>query len=204
MMREKLFPRSILLIKTSFFLLFILPLISFAYGKGICNEIKDSTKIEKPLQISISKGTLIIGIENMHNIQVDNVTEVVKITSKKVPKSSLTQEINLALSEKKSKLKISEKSEEQGAEKKIDVVFTGNPDGNSNYSKKSPQFFTAIFSPFNVLQKAAIVYSDAFQLANVKLAVKKQKLSTSLSYLQFGKYRSSSLRAPPFFTKSFI
>lgn len=171
------------------------PASTFAIGKKI--DQKGVQITETSNEIYVGEGTTIVGLLNMNDTKVINMDFKQKKKSKKISKSTFSQEMTIALSEKKAKIKTAEKVEEQVVNKNVNFFYKGNQKSDSNYSQKSRNLYTAVFSPFNVLQKTVAACADTYQIAAIKLAVKKQKFFTSLSYLQFGKYRSSSLRAPP-------
>ena len=175
----------------------VLPLLSYAYGGEKINTNTDSTTVNYPIKISIAKGTLMYGMENLHDAEVVIVKSDVKKGSKKVIKHTLSQEITIELSQKKEKIKTAEKVKYDQVSKKVDIKYSTNSTGNSNYSKKPINYFAAVFSPFNILQNTAVKSLDVYQMVAINVAFKKQKFFTSLSYLQFDKYKSSSLRGPP-------
>ncbi|WP_326986791.1 hypothetical protein [Chryseobacterium sp. MP_3.2] len=159
-------------------------------GEGFTN-----TQTE-PVEIFITSGTTVIGLENIYNVKL--VALKAKAKPKKVENSALSEQVKLAEKNSQEKLAVTKKAKELNI--KTEVIFYADPSGNSDIKKQSGSFFAAVISPFNVLQKSVLASSNSKHTATIKLEEKKQKFATSLSYLQFGPLINSFLRGPPNFS----
>ena len=81
--------------------------------------------------------------------------------------------------------------------KKPDCNFSTSPAGNSGNTQGLAKKQTGVFISYNVLQKHALASTYDKKILKIESQLIKQKFYTSLSYLQFGQYRTSSLRGPP-------
>ena len=141
----------------------------------------------------ISAGTTVVGLDQIYEVKVVSIPE--KSQPTEVSKVSFLEQANVALSEKKAKIKLSHLKNK--VHKKPDCNFSTSPAGNSGNTQGLAKKQTGVFISYNVLQKHALASTYDIKILKIESQLIKQKFYTSLSYLQFGKYRTSSLRGPP-------
>lgn len=180
------------------FIIVMLPILSFANSTELIDSPSEITppQTQNPTKIYVSQGATIVGVENISNLKIVSDTKTVQKKVKPVEKLTLSEEIQHAVVLKNVKEKEIKAATEKNIAKKTDFTFSNPLQSNSNFSQKSGNSLNAVFSPTNLLQKAAITSQYVINL-KISAELKKQKIYNSLSYLQFRKYRSSSLRAPP-------
>ena len=119
-----------------------------------------------------------------------------KSQPKKVEKSSILEQTNNTLSEKKANKKLAQLVKRiQEKAKNNFLVSSGGEAGITGGSGKTK---TAVVLPTNVLQIHALASTYDKLLISISAQLEKQKFYTSHCFLQFRKYCSSSLRGPPY------
>lgn len=189
-------------VKLSILILFCLPMFAMASQKQTDDSEKKSQNEEKPATLFVGEGVGVVGFSNIHNAKIVKVSGEKKKEAKKVKDSTLSEEMKLALSQKK----LNAAAEKKKAAAKyneivtrIDFNFNNSPVSNSDFKQKYSFGFQGVIPPFGFSQNFVIA-NYFYQLDKINTQLKKQKFYTSISYLQFKKYRNSSLRAPPQFS----
>ena len=189
---------GLLSVRLPLLLLFFLPIFLMASQKQKDNHQKNSVQKNTSAIIFVGEGADVVGFSNFHK------AKIVKVSSaqiKKAKDSTFSDRTKTALSQKKAKEKASKNQQEKNTniDKKIDFSFNNSPLSNSDIKQKSGFAFQAVISSFSFSKNFAIA-TYFYQISKINTQLKKQKFYTSLSYLQFKKYRNSSLRAPPQFS----
>lgn len=205
-MRKKLFfdlfsDAGLLSVRLPLLLLFFLPIFLMASQKQKDNHQKNSVQKNSSAIIFVGEGADVVGFSNFHKAKIVKASSAKRKESKKAKDSTFSDRTKTALSQKKAKEKASKNQQEKNTkiDTKIDFSFNNSPLSNSDIKQKSGFAFQAVISSFSFSKNFAIA-TYFYQISKINTKLKKQKFYTSLSYLQFKKYRNSSLRAPPQFS----
>lgn len=149
--------------------------------------------------VYISDGVEIHGVELMSNTKIETLPKA-SYPKKTAEKSSDSKYIPIAKQILKKKNEDHQKL--KALQHKIDQKIAGNlytskKDNDLFILVGSTAGFCAVSSNTNPFNFSNATLEDCFDLQNFKIQLGKQKFATSLSFLQFRKLRSSSLRAPP-------
>lgn len=144
--------------------------------------------------IFVTAGTIVVGFDQIYKVKV--VSGIKKSQPNKVIKSTFLQQTNNTLSEKKAKKKLARLVKR--IQEKAKNNFSVSSGAESGITGRSGKTKTAVVLPTNVLQIHALASTYDQTILKIESQLKKQKFYTSLSYLQFGKFRNSSLRGPPY------
>ena len=187
-------------ILTKFFLLLliILPFFSLATSKTVSEKDKDLPQEKTSATVFVSDGTVVVGMENFHNAKIVHVLSTKK-DSELRKKITLSEEIKLALVEKRAKENENKKLKEKSPKisNKVNFNFSSDPLCNSDFNQHSKNFFGALILPSNLLQKYAANSVEFSQFTKINILFKKQRFHASAFYLHCGKVRNSFLRGPP-------
>lgn len=184
-------------VKSLFCIFLVLPLFLLATPLEKLNDELASNQSDPSVIVFITDGVKIVGEDNIYNAEVV-VDEKIKLNA--IPKiakdSPIKSEANTATKDLQ-EFKNSHKKKEVTKSELI-CTFSNTSSENSTFQNTLAKVFRAVISSRYLLQK--IDSTDRYETENVEITsqLKKQKFYTSLSYLQFGKYSSSSLRGPPF------
>ncbi|PQA98247.1 hypothetical protein SAMN05421796_1223 [Chryseobacterium piscicola] len=144
--------------------------------------------------IFISEGTTIVGLDKIYKVKI--VLETRKPEPTEFSKTSFSEQTNNTLSEIKADKKLARLVKKIQEEAKFH--FSVSTGGNSKITSALDENKTAVVVPSNIVQKHALASTYTQVILKIESQLQKQKFYTSLSYLQFGKFRSSSLRGPPY------
>lgn len=184
---------------TALSLLFVLFFSSFTFAATSIQ--KDSISAIQNNVIFVSGNATIIGLENLSNANIVSLESTQRISSKSKVKT-LAKTEDHSISAQIIKKETEEKEQIAKLQKQSNlntsVAFLLLPSSSDFNSTTSQQCNNAVVCS-NLYSKVKFLKSVTKDLVfqNCIVAKKKQKFCTSLSYLQFGKYRSSSLRGPP-------
>ena len=149
---------------------------------------------EEDKTIFVTAGTTVVRLDEFYKVKV--VSGRKKTQIKKFTKSTFLEQTNNTSSEKKAKIKLAHLLKR--IQEKAKNNFSVSSGGESGITGRSGKTKTAVVLPSNVLQIHALASTYDKLLISISAQLEKQKFYTSLSYLQFGKYRNSSLRGPPY------
>ena len=144
--------------------------------------------------IFISAGTTVFGLDQIYQVKVATIPEISQLN--KFTKSTFLEKTNKTLSEKEADKKLARLVKKIQEEAKFH--FSVSTGGNSKFTSALHENKTAVVVPSHIVQKHALASTYDQLLLKIESQLQKQKFYTSLSYLQFGKFRSSSLRGPPY------
>ena len=144
--------------------------------------------------IFISAGTTIVGLDKIYKVKI--VVEKRKSQPTEFSKTSFLEQTNKTLSEKKADKKLALLVQRIQEEAKNNFLVSSS--GDSGITVSSGKTKTAIVVSSNIVQNHALASTYDQTILKIESQLQKQKFYTSLSYLQFGKFRSSSLRGPPY------
>ena len=144
--------------------------------------------------IFVTAGTIVVGFDQIYKVKV--VSGIKKSQPNKVTKSTFLEKTNKTLSEKEADKKLARLVKKIQEEAKFH--FSVSTGGNSKFTSALHENKTAVVVPSHIVQKHALASTYDQLLLKIESQLQKQKFYTSLSYLQFGKFRSSSLRGPPY------
>ena len=161
-------------------------------SKKVSQESPDVQEEDKT--IFVTAGTIVVGLDEFYKVKV--VSGRKKTQIKKFTKSTFLEQTNNTSSEKKAKIKLAHLLKR--IQEKAKNNFSVSSGGESGITGRSGKTKTAVVLPSNVLQIHALASTYDQTILKIESQLKKQKFYTSLSYLQFSKYRSSSLRGPPY------
>ena len=180
-----------------FVLLFLFsPLLCFA------TSVEDGPQLPAQSSIYVVGNTQIYGAENISVVEVVATKTYDNSFTKRNEKAkheSSSQSISAQIEIKKTKDLAKSKELEKQTKENIKVNFI-NSTTNSNFAGNTSAITkgAVLNSNFYSQNKLSKTISQDIAISyTCKSCKKKQKFYTSLSYLQFGKYRNSSLRAPP-------
>ena len=162
-------------------------------SKKVSQESPDVQE-EEDKTIFVTAGTIVVGLDEFYKVKV--VSGRKKTQIKKFTKSTFLEQTNNTSSEKKAKIKLAHLVKR--IQEKAKNNFSVSSGGESGITGRSGKTKTAVVLPSNVLQIHALASTYDQTILKIESQLKKQKFYTSLSYLQFSKYRSSSLRGPPY------
>lgn len=156
---------------------------------------KESSNIQEEDHkiIFISAGTTVVGLDQIYEVKIEAETR--KPQSKEVSKVSFSEQTNVALSEKKAKVKLAHLRNK--IQEKPDYNFSSSPSSDYGISQRLGKTQTAVVISYNVLQKYALASVYDKTIVKIESQLKKQKFYTSHSYFLFRRYTCASLRAPP-------
>ena len=162
-------------------------------SKKVSQESPDVQQ-EDDKTIFFTAGTTVVGLDNINKVKV--VSGRKKSQPKKVEKSSILEQTNNTSSEKKAKIKLARlvRRIQENSKNKF-TVFSASESG---ITERSGKVKPVVALPSSTLQKHALASTYNYAILKIVSQLKKQKFYTSLSYLQFGKYRNSALRGPPY------
>lgn len=191
--REKSYVFSVLLV-----LMFITP--SVISASTLQQKIADSE--QQSNVIYISGNTTIFGADNNSEIKVVATKTGTNPSTNRIEKDKpSTNSISAQLEIKNSKdLEIS-KNLEKKAKEIVKISFINTSSTNSNFASNSSAISKEAVLSSNFYSQYKFSKEISKDKANsyaCKSSKKKLKFYSTLSFLQFGKYRNSSLRAPPF------
>lgn len=146
--------------------------------------------------IFVTAGTTVFSLNDRNHIKIISVTE--KYLPQKVTKSLFLEDTNLALSEKKAKIKLAQLAKE--IHEKPDHNFSTSPAGNSGVMEILGKVQTAVILSPNILQKDALVPIYYRAVLKIDGQLKEQRFYSSVCCLQFRKYNFFSLRGPPIYS----
>ena len=162
-------------------------------SKKVSQESPDVQE-EEDKTIFVTAGTTVVGLDKIYKLKI--VVEARKAQPNKVIKSTFLEQTNNSLSEKKANKKLAQLVKR--IQEKAKNNFSVSSSGESGITGRSGKTKTAVVLPTNVLQIHALASTYHQTILKIESQLKKQNFYTSLSYLQFRKYCSSSLRGPPF------
>ena len=162
-------------------------------SKKVSQESPDVQE-EEDKTIFVTVGTIVVGLDEFYKVKV--VSGRKKTQIKKFTKSTFLEQTNNTSSEKKAKIKLAHLVKR--IQEKAKNNFSVSSGGEAGITGGSGKTKTAVVLPSNVLQIHALASTYDQTILKIESQLKKQKFYTSLSYLQFGKFRSSSLRGPPY------
>lgn len=150
---------------------------------------------QEPTKMFVVGEMKISGVENLSYVEIVPLETVETAPNTKVANAKPPKTIT-----KKTKTTVSEISETKYIAQKQKVSNTNV----ANSTKSDADFLqklgssTAAVAPANHYQKLQYFAATSVHTQNTEVSLaNKQKFYTTLSYLQFGNSRSSSLRAPP-------
>lgn len=149
--------------------------------------------------IYVGQGALVYGLSNISNAVVVNVptpTNTKEVTQPKKKSASISEQV---VTRKISVRHRARKIQEEVTARTFFYYFSeGNLDSiaGSSSNAHSGELATVVTS-FEMAGKSPF---SPYVLHFFAFRSEKQKFYTSLSFIQFRNFRSSSLRAPPFFT----
>ena len=161
-------------------------------SKKVSQESPDVQEEDKT--IFVTAGTIVVGLDEFYKVKV--VSGRKKTQIKKFTKSTFLEQTNNTSSEKKAKIKLAHLVKR--IQEKAKNNFSVSSGGEAGITGGSGKTKTAVVLPSNVLQIHALASTYDQTILKIESQLKKQKFYTSLSCLQFGKFRSSSLRGPPY------
>lgn len=149
--------------------------------------------------VYISDGVEIHGVELMSNAKIETLQKP-SSPKKTAGKSSVPKYVPIAkqILQKKNEDHQKLKALQHKIDQKIaENLYTSKKDNDLFILVGSRAGFLAVSSNTNPFNFSNALLEEGFDLQNFKIQLGKQKFATSLSFLQFRKLRSSSLRAPP-------
>jgi hypothetical protein len=162
-------------------------------SKKVSQESPDVQE-EEDKTIFVTAGTTVFGLDQIYQVKVATIPEISQLN--KVTKSTFLEKTNKTLSEKKADKKLARLVKKIQEEAKFH--FSVSTGGNSKITSALHENKTAVVVPSHIVQKHALASTYDQLILKIESQLQKQKFYTSLSYLQFGKFRSSSLRGPPY------
>lgn len=189
--------RKVSILSSVFSVLFVLLLSSLSFASTPAQI--DSIATEKSAEIYVSGSAIIKGVENFSNASIVSIETLENKTSNsKVKTLAKTEDQSISAQiirkEKEAAQKIAKLQKQ--IKETATVFITKNPASSYFNNSSSQNGSIAVVSSTSIIK----FLKDISRLAisqHCKEDIKKQKYYTTLSYLQFGKYRNSSLRAPP-------
>ncbi|MEG2079854.1 hypothetical protein [Chryseobacterium sp.] len=149
---------------------------------------------EKDKTIFVTGGTTVIGLDKIYKVKI--VLETRKPEPTEFSKTSFSEQTIKTLSEKKADKKLARLVKK--IQEKTKYHFSVSSGGESGITGRLHKTKKAVVFTSNVVQKHALASTYNQVILKIESQLQKQKFYSSLSYLQFGKFRSSSLRGPPY------
>lgn len=163
--------------------------------------VVDSASIQKDPEaiIYVSAGAIVAGTSQFSNARIVEIlgnSPSKKILKEKTTNTGLAKQIVAKKEANDQSLKL---LQEKINKKVKNSFYSSSQESELVRFAKSKLDLSAVTSAASSFKFAHAFVSITFLLNVHRAQILKQKYCTSLSYLQFGKFRSSSLRAPPAF-----
>ena len=167
--------------------------------KGAVTDTLISQKNSQAI-IYISAGTQITGISQFSNARIIKVATKkasVKVATVKISAPTISEQI---VAKKKSQNQALKSVQEKINKKVKNSYYSSSQDNESLKFAKFKFNFAAVTTTISSFKYSPAFVSSTLLLNSDQAQLLKQKFYTSLSFLQFRKLRSSSLRGPPCFS----
>lgn len=184
-----------------FSVLFVFLCSTFSFASTLLPN--DTIQIKKMAEIYISGNAVIRGSNHLSNSNIVSI-EATENKSSKIKIKILAKTEDHTISEQVIKKEKEAKEKFAKLQKQVKenaTIFITQNLASSDFNTTSSQNRSSavVVSNFYSLFKFLKAIQEIAVTQKCILERKKQKFYTSLSYVHFGKYRNSSLRAPPFY-----
>ena len=173
--------------------LLFLPISSYAAGSP-----NDNTQLPNQFSgvVYVSNSTVIVGADQMHIVTEKDLSGKQIVTTAKPAVKPVA--ISKEAIEQEKKIKEEKFKKEFPPVKAQAFLNNSSTDSSLLAAKQTVNCQATVSTPSPQKQVLTAIVIDIVRSICIDTQLVKQKYYTSISYLQFGKYRSSSLRAPPY------